>query len=112
MQYVKIATAVFLIEGEPPEHEYQADVIYWQEKVWFVASTFLEHATGKRIPAELVPLPLLAPLTNDQEAVPLGRKLPKELLGNYPVPASIRTEFQVVDVFGISNTPQPGSARH
>jgi len=107
-QPIKIATAVFLIEDHPEMGECQADIVHWRGATWLVANRFLEIATGKQIPAELVPLQLLAPLSQEDGLVRLAMKVPIEL-SPYPCPQTLRIALQVVDVLATAHIQGPTS---
>lgn len=105
---LRIAKAIFTIEGHPEMGDCEADIVHWQGKVWFVANIFLEHRTGRQIPAELVPLPLLAPLSEVDGVVQLGRSIPIEL-SYYPCPQPLRDALQVVDALEHVHIHGPGN---
>ncbi len=92
----EIAKAVFFIDGDENAYEYQAAIVEYDGRKWFVANRFLEIATGMQIPAELIALDRLPHIFQADGLCRLGTLIPMEL-GTYPMPERLRHAYGAVE---------------
>lgn len=109
MEQLKVVgKAIFFIDGDETASEFQADVVEWQNALWFVATRMLHIATNTPVPALLVPMDRLNPTSLKDGYCRLGTLIPKEF-GNDRISPELQRAYGAVDAPGLVHSQGPGS---
>lgn len=104
-----VAKAIFFIEGDETLGPQQGCVVQHEEALWLVANWLESNTTGKRYPAQLVPMERLPYQMKEIGSFRLRSAIPKALL-SYPIQPTLRLAYGVVDVSALAHIPGPASS--